>query len=74
MISCEDCLFWNHTEADVENQGDCHRFPPTPFLQKRLNPLAPQMPSLDVSIITIFPKTQKHLWCGEHVPKGGGVH
>ena len=66
---CQECFFWIRQEKDQENQGDCHRFPPTPFLRQQVSRVLPGVPSMDITIITLFPKTQAHLGCGEFMPK-----
>lgn len=68
-MECKKCLFWVSTEADMENQGDCRRYPPTAFLGRKLNPLAPDQVNLTVT--TVYPKTMGQLWCGEFVDKDG---
>ena len=68
-MQCKECLFWVREEKELENQGDCRRYPPTAFLGVRGNPLDPRQISMTVT--TVYPKTMGHLWCGEFVDKDG---
>lgn len=68
-MECRKCLFWVSIETDLENQGDCRRYPPTAFLGGRVNPLAPGQ--MNLTVTTVYPKTMAQLWCGEFVDKSG---
>lgn len=61
--ACSNCQFWK--------QGKCLRFPPKPVSQtwsKADGSAGEYRECIESSVITVWPDTFPHEWCGEHKP------
>lgn len=61
VASCSNCTFWKHEK--------CLRFPPTPVSQtwsKTEGSAGEYREAVESSVVTAWPETFPHDWCGEH--------
>ena len=62
MKRCDGCKFWiKDREEDLD--GNCRRYPPTPFLKMAMNPITQQQ---GIIVLAYWAKTRPELWCGAY--------
>ena len=60
-MRCDKCIFWiKDKEEDLD--GNCRRYPPTPFPKVVMHPLTHEQ---GIAILAFWTKTRPELWCGE---------
>jgi hypothetical protein len=61
--NCKNCAFFKRPPLVTNDEGRCHRFPPTVNMVSR---------GAGVAELSAFPATKNANWCGEHQPQNIG--